>query len=192
MQSLQYLNNKGVAHLDLSPQNILVIYDFDKYNSEQSIGASPPRFLQITNFSMSAGFYKKKFSTNKISSFYFMAPERILGELEKGTDQAMTSCDIWSVGVILFMLMFGRCPFQGETNSMLVKSIKKAELGFKQDQTDNPLINLIQRMLQADPRARIDVAQALSCEFLTQDFEKDAQKLKKSNLARLKEFWCTA
>lgn len=32
MQSLQYLNNKGVAHLDLSPHNILVIYDFDKYN----------------------------------------------------------------------------------------------------------------------------------------------------------------
>jgi hypothetical protein len=32
---------------------------------------------------MSAGFFKKKFTTNKIVSFYFMSPERILGELEK-------------------------------------------------------------------------------------------------------------
>ena len=75
---------------------------------------------------MSAGFCKKKFSTNKISSFYFMAPERILAELEKeGDNDLWTKCDIWSVGCILFFLTFGKVPFVGENNHHIVKNIKK-------------------------------------------------------------------
>lgn len=82
--------------------------------------------LQLTNFFMSAGFCKKKFSTNRVSSFYFMAPERILAELDKGSDSSQwVKCDIWSVGVILFMLTFGKAPFNGESNNAIVKSIKK-------------------------------------------------------------------
>jgi serine/threonine protein kinase len=101
---------------------------------------------------MSAGFCKKKFSTNKISSFYFMAPERILAELEKSTDQSLwTKCDIWSVGCILFFLTFGKVPFVGENNHYIVKNIKKglSIAGLNQNWDDEiwSLLKLIEAML---------------------------------------------
>ena len=121
--SLQLLHSKGIAHLDLQPNNIIVLEEFDATNaqvafsSKEASQTQPKQLLQITNFFLSAGFCKKKFSTNKISSFFFMAPERILAELDKSTDQSSwCKCDIWSVGVILFLLTFGKSPFQGENN----------------------------------------------------------------------------
>lgn len=132
-------------------------------------GAEPKRLLQITNFFMSAGFCKKKFSTNKITSFYFMAPERILAEFEKNSDQSeWCKCDLWSVGCLLFFLTFGKFPFNGETNHNLVKNIKK---GFVASEHANlsqlseefqSLIELIENLLTVDHRMRPDAASALN------------------------------
>ena len=156
---LQSLHSKGIAHLDLSPANILVIQDF---TFEHVDNVDSEKRLQLTNFFMSAGFCKKKFSTNRVSSFYFMAPERILAELDKGSDSSQwVKCDIWSVGVILFMLTFGKAPFNGESNNAIVKSIKKGlqDMGSQNwGKEMGQLIELITAMLAVDPRERIDAA----------------------------------
>lgn len=76
----------------------------------------------------SSGFYKKKFSSNKISSLYFMAPERIYGELSQEKLGLATKADIWAVGVLIYVLIYGKVPFEGETYSHLVKSIRKGKL----------------------------------------------------------------
>lgn len=179
--TLQSLHSKGIAHLDLSPVNILVTQDFD---FEHTGAVDTEKRLQITNFFMSAGFCKKKFSTNKITSFYFMAPERILAELDKDKNSdtnTWVKCDIWSIGVILFMLTFGKAPFTGENNNSIVKSIKKGlqDMG-NQDwgQEMGQLIELIQAMLQVDPRERIDAAQALNFDFLTAQSDAKPMKFK--------------
>lgn len=83
------------------------------------------RYICLTNFCQSSGFCKKKFSSNKISSLYFMAPERVYGEVKTDNDQLTCKVDMWSVGVLIHVLVFGRVPFEGETYSELVKTIKK-------------------------------------------------------------------
>jgi len=60
-----------------------------------------------------------------------MSPERVNGDLDKGTDDIKQKADMWSVGVIMFMLFFGKAPFEGSQNSSLVKSIRAAHLEFK-------------------------------------------------------------
>lgn len=70
---------------------------------------------------MSAGFEKKRFSSNRISSLHYMAPERILGELDTTKENEMAKCDTWSIGVILFYLLYGDLPFVGSNISKLVK-----------------------------------------------------------------------
>jgi len=60
---------------------------------------------------MSGGLAKKKFSNNKISSLYFMSPERVLAQLDFGKEQSLKGCDIWSVGVILYFFYFGVMPY---------------------------------------------------------------------------------
>ena len=143
---------------------------------------------------MSAGFCKKKFSTNKISSFYFMAPERILAELEKeGDNDLWTKCDIWSVGCILFFLTFGKVPFVGENNHHIVKNIKKgfSVSSLNQDWGEEilSLLKLIEILIQVDPRERPDAAAALNCEFLTQVPKKNSLTFKHDNLKRMTAFW---
>ena len=57
-----------------------------------------------------------------------MSPERIQGEIDTENEYEMAKADIWSVGVILFILVFGKPPFDGNHNSSLVKSIKKGKI----------------------------------------------------------------
>ena len=135
--SLQQIHSKEVVHLDLQPLNLHVIDDIDedsigksssdeKVSEVKSLGDGEEaksiyswyeheqrKIIHISNFCNSSGFTRKKFSTNQISSLYFMSPERIQGEIDVENEYEMAKADIWSVGVILFILVFGKPPFDG-------------------------------------------------------------------------------
>ena len=60
-----------------------------------------------------------------------MAPERIMGKLDLQGDQNIYKSDIWSLGVIIFFLVFGYLPYKGTSVSKLIKCIQKNKLTFE-------------------------------------------------------------
>ena len=94
MDGVEYCHNNGVAHRDLKPENLL----FDKkYN------------LKIADFGLSTfmeGSDGKGNLTTNLGTYNFMAPEILLKLPYKGEQ-----IDIFSAGVILFMMVNASCPF---------------------------------------------------------------------------------
>lgn len=114
-----------------------------------------------------------------------MSPERILGKLNENNQMELGKSDIFSVGAILYTLVLGKTPFEGNTNGVLVKALKKGKLMelkgmIKKIKDKNSsmryLLLLISDMLSPDPFNRVDVAGAINHDFFTKskglaDFE---------------------
>jgi serine/threonine protein kinase len=110
-------------------------------------------------------------------------------------DSLMCKSDIWSVGVLIFVLAFGKAPFDGNTYSQLVRSIRKGEILRKRDKFGPHflcLLNLLERMLEVDPMDRVDTVQALNHDFFKiEESELSKMKFKPKALHSLSLFWYT-
>lgn len=86
-----------------------------------------------------------------------MAPE----VLEKNYNE---KCDIWSCGVVLYMLLSGKLPFEGHNEEVLIKKIKRAEVSVKKvafEKASEEAKDLILKMMEKDPARRFSAQQCL-------------------------------
>lgn len=97
------------------------------------------------------------------------APE-ILTQLESSQAEGYgKAVDLWSLGVILYVMCVGYPPFQGETREKLFETIKAGSLLFKDSEwlrLSGDVRDLISKLLDHDPKTRPDVDQALAHRWL--------------------------
>ncbi|XP_061949814.1 CDPK-related kinase 5-like isoform X2 [Populus nigra] len=137
---------QGVVHRDLKPENFL----FTSKDEDSQ--------LKAIDFGLS-DFVKPDERLNDIvGSAYYVAPEVL--HRSYGTE-----ADVWSVGVIAYILLCGSRPFWARTESGIFRSVLKADPSF--DETPWPSLSpeakdFVKRLLNKDPRKRLTAAQALS------------------------------
>ncbi|KAI3813345.1 hypothetical protein L1987_18066 [Smallanthus sonchifolius] len=137
---------QGVVHRDLKPENFL--FTSKDENSQ----------LKAIDFGLS-DFVKPDERLNDIvGSAYYVAPEVLHRSYS-------TEADVWSIGVIAYILLCGSRPFWARTESGIFRAVLKAHPSF--DEVPWPTLSseakdFVKRLLNKDPRKRMTAAQALS------------------------------
>ena len=161
----------GVIHRDLKPENFLFVDDTEE---------SP---IKAIDFGLSEFFRPGTKFTDVVGSAYYVAPEvlkRKYGPI----------ADVWSIGVIMYILLSGQPPFWGPTESGIFNEILRYKLDLKKapwPQISKSAKDIMVKMLTFDPRGRITAAQALSHPWVKGDNVSDIP-LDMSVINNMKEF----
>ncbi|KAK8652631.1 hypothetical protein V6N13_126658 [Hibiscus sabdariffa] len=162
----------GVMHRDLKPENFL----FDTVEEDAA--------LKATDFGLSV-FYKPGESfSDVVGSPYYVAPEVL--RKHYGPE-----ADVWSAGVILYILLSGVPPFWAETEMGIFRQILQGKIDF--DSQPWPAISdsakdLIRKMLDRNPKRRLTAHQVLCHPWIVDDTIAPDKPLDSAVLSRLKQF----
>ena len=158
LNGIKYLNDHNLAHTDINP-DIIYIKDIVRKNNEEFYN------VKILQFGSSLINIHK---TN--NSLYYMAPELTIGKYHQ-------TSDIWSIGVIIYQMIFDDFPFKGYKEEEIVYNIQKSKPDLINKDASPYVKNLIKKMLIKDPFKRITVDECLKHDW----FSPVADKYKKSN-----------
>lgn len=153
VSALAYLHDNGIAHRDLKPENLL------------SAGNDDNEVIKIADFGFSKNFGEEKLMTSCGSPGY-VAPEVLTSE---SYDK---SVDMWSIGVILYILLCGYPPFYADNAPALFKKIMDVQYDFDDpswDEVSEEAKNLIQQLLVKEPGDRLTAQQVLENPWVTGD-----------------------
>lgn len=204
---LEYLHMQGIVHRDIKPANLLVSADYTVKISD--FGVSFASSLGSTD----DGIYFNDMELAKtVGTPAFFAPElcqtpmadtnSLNGEtpesaisLDTAKDDSASpptvdhKIDIWAMGVTLYCLLFGRVPFNADSEFALFEVIVNEELQFPESRSSffSPqevseeefelAKDLLRKMLQKNSRKRIDIDEIKRHKFVIMDIENDPERL---------------
>ncbi|GLT92706.1 hypothetical protein SLE2022_105310 [Rubroshorea leprosula] len=150
VEVVQLCHKHGVIHRDLKPENFL--FANQKENSP----------LKAIDFGLSIFFKPGERFSEIVGSPYYMAPEVL--KRSYGPE-----IDIWSAGVILYILLCGVPPFWAESEQGVAQAILRGLIDFKRDpwpSISESAKNLVRQMLEPDPKLRLTAQQVLEHPWL--------------------------
>ncbi|KAI3996971.1 hypothetical protein MKX01_021247 [Papaver californicum] len=172
VEVVQMCHKHGVMHRDLKPENFLFA------NKKET---AP---LKAIDFGLSVFFKPGERFTEIVGSPYYMAPEVL--KRNYGPE-----VDVWSAGVILYILLCGVPPFWAETEQGVAQAIIRSVIDFKRDPwpkvSDNAK-DLVKRMLDPDPKKRYSAQEVLDHPWLQNAHKAPNVSLGETVKSRLKQF----
>uniref|UniRef100_A0A673TU33 non-specific serine/threonine protein kinase n=1 Tax=Suricata suricatta TaxID=37032 RepID=A0A673TU33_SURSU len=156
-EAIQYLHSINIAHRDVKPENLL-------YTSKR-----PNAILKLTDF----GFAKETTSHNSLTTPcytpYYVAPEVL------GPEKYDKSCDMWSLGVIMYILLCGYPPFYSN-HGLAISPGMKSRIRMGQYEFPNPewsevseeVKMLIRNLLKTEPTQRMTITEFMNHPWIMQ------------------------
>nr|ASL69959.1 calcium-dependent protein kinase [Hordeum vulgare] len=162
----------GVMHRDLKPENFLFV------------GNEEDAALKTIDFGLSMFFRPGEIFSDVVGSPYYVAPE----VLKKNYSQ---EADVWSAGVIVYILLCGVPPFWAETEQGIFEQVLHGTLDFESDpwpSVSEGAKDLLRKVLVRDPKKRLTAHQVLCHPWLQMSGEAPDKPLDSAVLSRLKQF----
>ncbi|XP_016093756.1 myosin light chain kinase, smooth muscle-like [Sinocyclocheilus grahami] len=169
IDGVQFIHKQGIVHLDLKPENIMCI---NKTGSK----------IKLIDFGLArrledSGSLKVLFGTPE-----FVAPEVI------NYEAISYPTDMWSIGVICYILVSGLSPFMGDNDNETLANVTSATWDFEDeafDEISDQAKDFISSLLKKDMRARLTCAQCLEHSWLKQDTKNmEAKQLSKERMKK--------
>jgi len=168
LRGLQYLHQRGIMHRDIKPDNMmydargnLLITDFSiSHNTKKERAAT----LSVNNTSPRAPGRGSSFTlSSSTGTTFFMPPEDFVGE---DSDRIEIARDMWGLGVSIYAAVFGHIPFHGRNQFEYEIAVTTQEVPFPAE-CEPQLRDLLSKMLDKNPRARITTDQALKHSYIS-------------------------
>jgi len=146
LSAIEYCHTvHNISHRDLKPENLLFVDSNDSST------------LKIIDFGLSRYDDEVNHMTTRVGTPYYIAPEVLDRKYDK-------ECDLWSIGVIMYILLCGYPPFYGSSDAEIFQAVRKAQLEFPSpdwDSISEEAKALIRCLLQKNPQARPSARTAL-------------------------------
>ena len=143
--ALNYLHENKIIHRDLKLENFI----FTRKGPEGEI--------KLIDFGLSKAYLEGEHMRKVAGTSYYMAPEVLRGDYSE-------EADMWSFGVVVFMLLSGRCPFGGKDDEQIQANVLRGKYLFKKaawEGVSNAAKDFINKLLVQDYKKRMTAKQAL-------------------------------
>ena len=110
---MAYCHSQNIIHRDLKPENLL-------FESPDSLN------LKVADFGSSSMLNRRRKLNGIFGSAYYVAPEVLSGDYNE-------KCDIWSIGIIMFILLTGRPPYPGNSEHEILEIVRKNPLNITKE-----------------------------------------------------------
>lgn len=162
LTAIRYLHSSNTCHRDLKPENILFAYEGDN---------APLKLIDFGLARMCENEYD--LMSSQAGTPFYISPEILKGSYGKSTD-------LWSAGVILYIMLSGYPPFYAENEAEILRKVRKGKFSFtgpEWRQVSENGKDLITKLLKANPDERLTVEQAIEHPWLVQNTTEIPQRL---------------
>ena len=156
LHAISYCHSKGITHRDLKPDNI--IFETPDLDSD----------IKLIDFGLSKKFKNSQKLHSVLGTPYYVAPEVLRKEYNE-------KCDLWSIGVITYLLIIGDVPFKGKNNNDIFNKIINENINYnnpKWNNFSNEAKNFVKLLLQKDFNKRPSAQEALNHNWFLSFFSK--------------------
>lgn len=168
LRAVYYMHANNFCHRDLKPENFL-------FSTKEDIETAT---LKIIDFGLAFEFQPGKDMKTKAGTPFYVAPQVLHGKYDQ-------SADLWSVGVILYVLLCGYPPFWGESDKEVLNKVKAGVVAFDPRDWKNVSIdaqNLVRNLLKMSQKERYTAEQALQDEWVKEKAPRSQKIQLNSNL----------
>ena len=153
--AVDFCHQKGIIHRDLKPENILI-------ESEEE--ANKEFFtVKIIDFGTSGKLKNGEMFNLNVGTPLYISPEVLKNKYNE-------KCDMWSCGVIMYMMLSGNPPFKGDNDEEIYQAVKEGKYNFddeKWDEISGEAKDLIKNLLIKNMNKRYSAKKALSHPWIT-------------------------
>lgn len=170
-EGVRYMHEKSIMHLDLKPENILCV-------------RKDSNLIKIIDFGLA-----RRYKAGESLKVMFGTPEFIAPEVVN-YEQIGLPTDIWSLGVICYVLLSGLSPFMGDNDNETLSNVTQGDFDFDDeafDEISKEARDFIEKCLHKNMRKRLTVSQCIEHKWLAHSERNSSKKLRQS-LRNLKQF----